>query len=121
MVWVGRRKPTVAATCRSMLGRGEAIAAGQQGMDGPLWPCHVGFAGGIGKPQKTFRQGRDVIKFGFIGRILGAVNQMTGRCGGQGPAAEKTRSRRMDAGASEEEERWDGCVTEAGVGVRGGK
>lgn len=86
-----------------------------------MWPCHVGFAGGIGKPQKTFRQGRDVIKFGFTGRILGAVNQMTGRCSGQGPAAEKTRSRRMDAGASEEEERWDGCVTEAGVGMRRGK
>lgn len=46
---------------------------------------------------------------------------MTGRCGSQGPAAEKTRSRRMDAGASEKEERWDGSVTEVSVGVRQGK
>lgn len=35
--------------------------------DGPLWPCHVGFARGTGEPQKGFKQGRDKMKCGFTG------------------------------------------------------
>lgn len=35
--------------------------------DGSLWPCHVGFAVGIGEPQKGFEQRRDTMKCGFPG------------------------------------------------------
>lgn len=34
---------------------------------GSLWPCHVGFAVGIGEPQKGFEQGKDMTKCGFNG------------------------------------------------------
>lgn len=67
---------------------------------GTLWPCHVGFAGGIGKPRKGGGHGEVCLHWANAW----SCDPMAGRRGGQGQERQREDEEQWGAGTFEEEE-----------------